>query len=355
MNNVRSANDKMTTTVHPFSLHFKHPFSISYGTRTSTPVVYVEVEQNGIIAYGEAAMPPYLSETIETAKVFLSKINLSKYSYPFNMDHILKYVDNIADGNTAAKAAVDIALHDLYGKLSGRSLSEMFGTAGMQNIVTTFTLGISEDISKIAGKVNEASGFKMLKVKLGRENDKQIILTIRQHTDMPLCVDANQGWKDKNYALEMAHWLAERNCILVEQPLPKNRLDDSAWLTERSPLPVIADEAVQRLCDLEKIKGACSGVNIKLMKCTGLHEAYKMIVRAKELGMKVFIGCMSESSCGATAAAHLSPLADWADLDGPWLINNDPFDGMKIKDGFIALPDRAGIGIIPNEKYPGKR
>jgi L-alanine-DL-glutamate epimerase-like enolase superfamily enzyme len=160
-------------------------------------------------------------------------------------------------------------------------------------------------------------------------------------------VDVNQGWKDRNYALDMAHWLHEKGVVFIEQPMPKELTDDIAWLTSGSPLPIVADEAVQRLSDLAKLHDAYSGVNIKLMKCTGMREAHKMIEFARAVGMKVMIGCMTETSCAVSAAAHLSPACDFADLDGPLLIKNDVFDGMKIVDGKVTLNDRPGIGIIP--------
>ncbi len=157
-----------------------------------------------------------------------------------------------------------------------------------------------------------------------------MINTVREMTDIPLCVDVNQGWKDKKEALDMNFWLKEKGVVFVEQPFPKGNRDDSAWLTENSPLPVIADEAVQRLSDLTDLKGVYSGVNIKLMKCTGLREAWKMINYARAVGMTVMLGCMTETSCGVSAASQLSPLVDFADLDGNLLISNDIFEGVKV-------------------------
>ena len=160
-------------------------------------------------------------------------------------------------------------------------------------------------------------------------------------------MDANQGWKSKEEALEMAEWLADKDCLFVEQPLEKEKpLDDTAWLTERSPLPIVADEAFQRLPDIRRFHGVYSGINIKLMKSTGMNEAYKMVTLARALDMKIMIGCMTETSCAVTAAAQLSPLCDWADLDGNWLIANDRFDGIKIVNGQVTVPaDRPGIGV----------
>jgi L-alanine-DL-glutamate epimerase-like enolase superfamily enzyme len=182
-------------------------------------------------------------------------------------------------------------------------------------------------------------------VKLGSENDKEIISTIRQHTDKPLFIDVNQGWSDKYFALDMISWLADQNVILIEQPLPKENIRDSNWLIERSPLPIIADEAVQVLGDLEKIKDLYSGVNIKLMKAGGIRQAYRMMKEAKDLHLKIMIGCMTETSCAITAASHLSPLADWVDLDGVALISNDLFTGMLIKSGVVTIPNLPGLGV----------
>jgi L-alanine-DL-glutamate epimerase-like enolase superfamily enzyme len=196
-------------------------------------------------------------------------------------------------------------------------------------------------------KTREASPYKVIKVKLGRDEktDKMMVETIRSVTNTTICVDANQGWKDKHYALEMINWLNERNVNMIEQPMPKLLLDDAAWVTERSPLPVIADEACQRLTDIPKLRGAYHGVNIKLMKCTGMREAREMVSLAKALHMRLMIGCMTETSCAISAAAQLASETEWADLDGNLLISNDVFKGMQIVDGKITLNDLPGIGI----------
>ena len=192
----------------------------------------------------------------------------------------------------------------------------------------------------------EAAGkFNILKVKVGLDTDEEMIRTIRTVTDVPLAVDANQGWKDRSKALDEIFWLKEQGVVLVEQPLPIAALDDTAWLTERSPLPIIADESVQRLADIRGLAGAFNGINIKLMKCTGMREAIKMVHTARALGMKVMLGCMTETSCAVSAAAQLSPLADFADLDGNLLISNDRFTGVTVVDGRLTLPDRPGLGL----------
>lgn len=328
-----------------YDLQLKHVFTIASFSRTTTPVMLTKIEWEGFVGYGEASMPPYLGESHETASKFLSSLNLQQFSDPFRLNEILGYVDSVAPGNCAAKASVDIAFHDLIGKLMDKPWFRIWGYNQEDTPVTTFTIGIDEP-EVVAEKVKEASPYKMLKVKIGRGTDEEMINTIRKVTNVPLCVDVNQGWKDKQEALDKIHWLKEQGVVFVEQPMDKHNLDDMAWLTQHSPLPTIADEAVQRLVDVPALAGAYSGINIKLMKCTGMREGHKMMNLARSLGMKVMVGCMTETSCGVSAAAQLSPMVDWADLDGNLLISNDPFKGIEILEGKVILPDLPGIGVI---------
>lgn len=184
---------------------------------------------------------------------------------------------------------------------------------------------------------------------MGVPGDRQLIETIREYTDRPICVDVNQGWKTREEALDNILWLADKNVLFIEQPMNKDDRESHAWLKERSPLPIIADEAVHTSADIPALAGAYDGINIKLMKCGGLYDAYRMAVVAKALGMKVMIGCMTETSCAVSAAAQLAPLADWVDLDGNLLISNDPYAGMTIVDGRVTLTPLPGIGITPRQ------
>ena len=343
-NLIKSKGTKMKFSFKPYTLELKHVFTVAVNTRTTTPVMLTEIEYDGIKGYGEASMPPYLGESQETATKFLSKVNLEQFDDPFEIEKILEYVDSIEAKNTAAKASVDIALHDLVGKLLGKPWYKIWGFDKSKTPYTTFTIGIDKP-DVVRQKVKEAEEFKILKVKLGKENDREMIETIRSVTDKPLTADANQGWKDKNYALEMIQWLHEQNVLYIEQPLPKEMIEENAWITEHSPIPVLGDESIQRISDLIKMKDVYSGVVVKLMKCTGMREAYKMINLAKSLGLKVMLGCMTETSCAISAAAQLSPEVDWADLDGNLLIKNDPFEGIKVIDGKITLTDYPGIGL----------
>lgn len=329
----------------PYTLEMRYVFTVASFSRTTTPVVLTQLEYDGIIGYGEASMPPYLGESQESVINFLNNIDLRGFNSPFQTEELLAYVDQISAKNTAAKAAMDIALHDLIGKILGKPFYKIWGLNPALIPATSYTIGIDTE-EVVRKKVMEADQFKILKVKLGLETDKMIIDTIRQCTDRPLCADVNQGWKNKEQALEMSHWLAERGVVFLEQPMPKEQIDDNAWLTEHSPIPTIADEACQRLIDVPALQGVYSGINIKLMKCTGMREAKRMAELAQALKMKVMIGCMTETSCAISAAAQLAPLVDWADLDGALLIGNDIYDGMKVIDGQCILPDRPGIGVI---------
>ena len=347
--NYKVGNNKMKFSFKPYTLELKHVFTIATNSRSTTPVMLTQIEYEGIIGYGEASMPPYLGESHKTATDFLKKVDLSQFDDPFKIEEILEYVENIDNNNTAAKASVDIALHDLVGKLIGKPWYKIWGYDKSKTPNTSFTIGIDTD-EVIKQKVYEATPYKVLKVKLGRDNDKDMINTIRSVTDKPLVVDVNQGWKDKSFALDMIYWLEEKGVKLVEQPMPKTQLDDMAWLTEKSPLPTFADEALQRIPDVIKAHGIYSGINIKLMKCTGLREANKMVNLAKSLKMQVMIGCMTETSCAISAASQLAPVAEWTDLDGNLLISNDPFEGTIIVDGKVTLTDAPGIGLTKIKK-----
>ena len=329
----------------PYTLELKHAFTLATSSRTATPAVLVELEEDGIIGYGEASLPPYLGETPESVTAFLSNIDLTLFPDLTDVASVLGAVDALASGHHAAKAAFDIALHDWVGKKNGFAWHQHWGLNPDDTPRTSFTIGIEQDPKLLRQKVEEAAEFRILKVKLGRENDREMIETIREVTDTPLRVDVNQGWMQKEAALRMIEWLATRNVELVEQPMPKAMIEEHAWLRERSPLPIIADESVGRLDDVHGAVGAYDGINIKLMKCTGMHEALKMIHRARESGLKVMLGCMTETSCAISAATQLSPLADYADLDGAALIANDPFVGATIVGGRMKMPEGYGIGV----------
>lgn len=336
---------RMHLSFEPYELKLKHVFTVSSFSRSTTPDVQVRIDYDGYTGYGEASMPPYLGQTVESVCSFLKKVDLEQFPDPFCIDDILTYIDSLSDGDSAAKAAVDIALHDLVGKVIGAPWHRMLGLNPEKTPNTTYTIGIDTD-EMVKLKTREVAGqFKILKVKLGTPRDREMIRAIREVSDLPIAVDVNQGWKNKKKALDEIFWLKEQGIVMVEQPMPKEMLDANAWLTERSPLPTFADEAIQRLKDIPAIKGAYTGLNIKLMKCTGMREAWKMMNYARTEGMKVMIGCMTETSCAIAAAAQLSPAVDFADLDGNLLIANDIFRGTTVVDGKITLNQLPGIGI----------
>lgn len=334
----------MKLTYRQYELELKHRFTIAKFSRTSTPIMLLQIEHEGYTGYGEASMVPYMGESYQSAITYLSKVEAAGFSYPFDFEAILNYLDRLAPGQPAIKAAIDIALHDLDGKLQGKPCWEIFGSNPALMPVTSFTIGIDTP-EVIRQKVKEADACKVIKVKLGRDSDKELINTIRSVTDKPLYVDANQGWTNLHQSLDMTLWLHEHGVKLIEQPMPKTDPDSNAWLTERSPIPIIADEAVQRLDDVAKAEGVYHGINIKLMKSAGLFEAQRMIAKARELNLKILIGCMSETSCATLAAAALAPQCDWADLDGPLLTSNNPFVRPDFADGKWLLNNEPGLGL----------
>ncbi|MBD1393637.1 dipeptide epimerase [Mucilaginibacter glaciei] len=334
----------MQLTYQPYELLLKHTFTIAKFSRSSTPVMLVQLEHEGFTGFGEASMVPYMGESYQTATDFLNKVDAGQFKYPFDFDVIINYLDSVAPRQPAIKAAIDIALHDLDGKLQGKPCWQLQGSEPGLMPVTSFTIGIdTEEI--ILQKVKETAGLKVIKVKLGRDTDKQLIQTIRSVTDVPLYVDANQGWTDRQQSLDMVYWLKEQGVMLIEQPMLKTDVEGNAWLTERSPIPIIGDEAVQRLPDVTKAAGVYHGINIKLMKSGGMHEAQLMIDKAKALNLSILIGCMSETSCATLAAAALAPQCDWADLDGPFLVSNNPYQIPGFENGKWILNNEAGLGL----------
>jgi L-Ala-D/L-Glu epimerase len=331
-----------------YLLQFKHPFGVSSNTRKETESIFIRIESENKFGYGEACLPAYLGETSEETISFLNSAAefLRNYDAALPLNFFLNEIDKLKTGCNAAKAALDMALHDLYGKISERSYAKMMGISLSEPRQTSFTIGIDTE-EKLEQKIREATDFQVLKIKAGTEDDKKLIGLIRKFTDKPLYVDVNQGWKDKHMVLDMLYWLKTQKVILVEQPMPKEMLEEMCWVTEQSPIITIADESVKRLSDLEKIDGAFSGINIKLMKCTGLREAMRMINFCKKNDLVVLLGCMAESSCATTAMAQLMQFADYIDLDAPLLYKNDPFKGVSYLKGKIMVNAADGLGIEP--------
>ena len=267
-------------------------------------------------------------------------------SDPWQFEKLLGEIFRRVPGQYAAKAALDIALMDWVGQKLGVPLYRFFGLDPNDAPITTFSIGI--DTPEVTRqKVREAEAFPVLKIKVGLDTDEATIAAVRSATNKPLRVDANEGWKDREVAVRKINWLATQGVEFVEQPMPAEMLEETRWVRERVRLPLIADEACQRARDIPKLVGIFDGVNVKLDKAGGILEAFQMIQIARALGLKTMLGCMVSSSVSVTAAAHLSPLVDYADLDGNLLIANDPFTGVQVRNGKLLLPDRPGLGLKP--------
>ena len=332
-----------------YSLELKTPFGTAHGTRTTTEGMIVAVSAEGVIGYGEAFMPPYYDENQTSMTAFFEHFDV-KHCLSFgSLENSFFYIDNLAVGNTAAKAAIDIALHDLTAKKLGKPVREMFGSLEAKPIETSFTIGI-DSVESMVKKALEAKEFNTLKIKLSGKNDVEAISAIAEVTDQKLFVDANQAWTDAAEAIETSRRLVELGVQLIEQPFAKGECEKAKILKENLDVPIIADEDVQGFSDIEKLAEFYDGINIKLMKCGGLYEAFKMIKQARTHGMKILLGCMTESSIGISAASQLAGYVDWCDLDGNLLIKNDTCEGIKCVDGYLIPEQTSGIGISNDQK-----
>ncbi len=335
----------MNLRYHAFDLELKHTFTIARGSQDVSRVVFIELEHDGITGYGEASPSERFNETPDSVIEYIKRIDIEKISNLFNIERNVAYLESLSSKDYSARAAIDIAMYDWVGKALGVPLYKLWGLSPDDTPKTSFTIGIdSPDV--LEKKVREAEEYPFLKIKLDGTNDEEIMKTIRSVTDKVLRVDVNEGWTIREIALEKMLWLQREGVEFIEQPMPAQQLLDTAWLRERASLPVIADENVVSVYDVPKLRGAFDGINIKLMKCGGLNAALKMIYSAKSMKMKIMMGCMVESSVAISAAAQLSPLLDYADLDGNLLIKNDPFEGVTVHEGRLVLPDKPGIGVF---------
>jgi L-alanine-DL-glutamate epimerase-like enolase superfamily enzyme len=325
-------------------LPLRHAWTIARGSSPSKTNVLTRLSQDGLSGLGEAAPNARYHEDHRTVVACLDRIgpllgdDLSRWA------GILDRIETAAPADHAARAAVDIALHDLAAQREGVPLWRLLGADPSVMPRTSFSIGL-DAIPVMQEKVREAAAFPILKVKLGSADDRAVIEGIRAVTDKPLYVDANEGWRDPAQAIAMIDWLAGMGVVLVEQPLPAADLPGARRVRAGARLPIFADEAVLDTSDLARIHDSYDGINIKLQKSGGLRPARRMLEAARERGMQVMIGCMIETSIGITAAAHLAPLADRADLDGNLLLAADPFRGAVVRDGRLVLPDRPGLGV----------
>ncbi len=328
-------------------LKLRHTWTTTMSSSEYRDNLHLRYTRDDVTGYGEGAPIVRYDENAESARrVVHSVADLVEKSDPWQFEKLMAEVFRRVKGQYAGKAALDIALMDWVGKKLGIPLYRYFGLDPRDAPVTTFSIGI--DTPEITRqKVREAEAFPVLKIKVGLQNDEATLEAVRSVTKKPLRVDANEGWKNREEAVRKINWLESQGVEFVEQPMPADMLDDIRWVRARVHLPLIADESCLHPSDIPKLVNAFDGVNIKLMKCGGILEAYRMIQIARSLGLKTMLGCMIESSIGVTAAAHLSPLVDYADLDGNLLIANDPYSGVKVEKGKLILPDRPGLGLLP--------
>lgn len=338
----------MLVTVLGKTLELRHAFTISRGTKTKGESVFVNVKHEGLVGWGEASPNARYGETTATAMTALATMIDGLEERPAAFVHELSRVFGMVEGEYAAKAALDMALHDYLGKSLGAPLYRVWGLDPGRILPTSMTIAMA-DPEVMAARAREARDFHFLKIKLGGADDRAMIRAIRNVTDRPLRVDANEGWHDREAALREIEWLATQKVELVEQPMPAAQLEDVAWIKERSPLALIADESFTTTRSLLGLAEAYHGVNIKLQKCGGLLAAREAIAIARTMGLSVMLGCMLESSLGIAAACQLAPLADILDLDGNLLLSNDPFDGLTLRDGCVLPSDRPGLGVSPNQ------
>jgi len=326
-------------------LNLIHTWTISRASANVKHNVFIKLTKDGISGFGEAAPNIRYNETPESTVEVIEKARplIEKYDLWHFVD--LGYaVRELVEEQTAAKCAIDIALMDWVTKKLGIPLYQYFGLDKSKTPITSFSIGIDTP-EVMQQKIGEAKEYPILKIKLGTDRDEEIMKAVRDVTDKTLRIDANEGWKTKEEALEKIKWLGKMGVEFIEQPMPAEMLEETRWLRERVSIPIIADEAVKSAADIPKLATAYDGINIKLMKSAGIQEALRMIWMARSLGMKVMLGCMVESSCAISAAAHLSPLVDYADLDGNLLIANDPFKSVKVENGKMILSEKPGLGL----------
>lgn len=319
------------------------PFRISRSVQQTAHNVLVHLEHDELSGIGEAAPSGYYGEKCESVLMALSYFTEHLGDDPALIEDIAADLDRVMRGNAAARAAVDMALYDLMGQRLGAPIYQLFGLNPARTPLTSFTIGLDSP-DAMARKARQAEQFPVLKIKLGTPNDLEIVRAIRAVTNARLRVDANAAWTPKE-AIATINRLEEYDIEFVEQPVAASDLDGLRLVREQTRVPIFADESCVTLDDVPKMAGRVDGINIKLMKCGGIAQAVKMIATARAHHLQVMLGCMIESSVAITAAAQISPLVDYADLDGALLVADDPFDGVRVERGKLLLPDRPGLGV----------
>ena len=336
----------MKCTYHSFSLPFIHPFTISKGTKTHQPTLITKLDFNGIKGYGEAPAIAYyhipvekMISDLEAKKTFVEKFALT------DPDRYWHYLHHLFPQNPFLVCALDIAAWDVFGQPRQQPLYRLWNADITHTPLTDYTIGI-DTVEKMVAKLKEKP-WPVYKIKLGTKEDIRIMEELRRHTDAVFRVDANAGWT-LSEALELIPALKDLGVELVEQPLAKDDWEGMKVLYGKSVLPLFADEACVAEQDVEKCQGHFHGVNIKLTKCSGITPALRMIAKARQLDMKLMIGCMNESTIGSAAIAHLAPLVDYIDMDGPLLLKEDLAAGIAYDYGRVSVSGKNGLGITVN-------
>jgi L-alanine-DL-glutamate epimerase-like enolase superfamily enzyme len=328
---------------YSYNLKFRHPFTISKGTKTHQPTLVVSLEHLGHMGYGEAPAIAYYNITVDKMLHDLERKKLFVEKFAFTEpERYWHYLHHLFPNNPFLVCALDMAGWDLYGKMKGKKLSEFWPKEHDINPLTDYTIGI-DDIGKMIEKIKEKP-WPIYKIKLGMGNDIEIIKALRKQTDAPFRIDANGAWTAKE-AFEKIDVFKDLGVEFIEQPLHKDDWEGMKWLYELSPLPLIADESCVKEEDVEKCYNHFHGINIKLTKCSGITPALRMIDRARGLGMRVMIGSMNESTIGSAAIAHLSSLVDYVDADGPLLLEEDIATGLNYDNGVVNTSEQPGLGI----------
>ncbi len=341
----RSSSGGFRMEIKSKRLDLRHAWTIARNTSTYKEYAFVKLEKDGIYGLGEAAHNVRYGESLESIIAALEKARpILENCDPWKFVDVNAAVQAVCEGQTAAKAAIDIALMDWISKSLGIPLYQFWGLDPKKAPQTTFSIGI-DTMEMVKQKVEEAAPYPLLKIKMGKDNDEEILAAVRSVTKKTLRVDANEGWKEKELALRKVEWLAANGVDIVEQPMPSHMLEETAWVKERASIPILADESVKTSADIPRLAEAFDGINIKVDKAGGLQESLRMIWMARSLGLKIMLGCIVSSSLSITAAAHLSPLTDYPDLDGNLLLAKDPFTGVTVRDGWLILPDGAGLGV----------
>ena len=335
----------MKLTYEPVTLTLNTPFRIAHGTSEKRHNVLVRIHAGEHVGLGEAAPVRQHHETQASVLSYLADVSdhWPPVDDPFQIEENLSALPS---GSQAARAALDMALHDLIGQKLGVPLYRLFGLSPDRVPQTSFTIGMGT-VEEVRTKAQAAAArFSILKLKLGHDvgHSLALVRAVRSVTDVCLVADVNCAWT-RDQTLSVLPDLVDLGLEWLEQPLPEHDLEGMRRVREASPFPIFADEPVRTARDIPRLVGCVDGVNIKVQKAGGLREALRMIATARSHDLQVMLGCMIETSVGITAAAHLSPLVDWADLDGILLISNDPFRGANLEQGRLILPENPGLGV----------